>query len=387
MSQGKVLLVFGTRPECLKLASVHRALKALGSCHSIVMNSGQHEAVVDRILKQLGIDCDIRKSQVAGTSLFDHVRKLRANIRSAATEIGADVLVAQGDTATAYAAAMASRDLGIPLAHIEAGLRTDHPHHPFPEEHFRRKISRIASMHFAPTKLAATNLRSEGISPSRIVRSGNTIIDLLRDELEKGKAPLPLPVEPEQRVVTLTLHRRENRGHGIREVSTALKRLVSTQRDLIAVCPMPANPMTRTQLSHHLAGHDGVFLTESLEYASFIALLRRSALVITDSGGIQEEAPHLGTPTLIVRRNTERVEEAALGSSTLIKAITAHDIYLAALRILAAPRANGMPFTESSPNGDGRAGQRIAVHLATLARAASPLEEPQSHSLYAHQSN
>ena len=385
MSQGKILLVLGTRPECLKLASVHRALKALEHCHSIVMNSGQHEALVDRTLLQLGIQCDVRKSQVAGASLFEHVCKLRANIRSAANEIGADILVAQGDTATAYATAMASRDLGIPLAHVEAGLRTDHPHHPFPEEHFRRKISRIASIHFAPTLQAVANLRSEGIAPSRIVRSGNTIIDLLRGELEKAEAPLPFPVGPEQRVITLTLHRRENRGRGIREVSIALKRLISAHLDLTAVCPLPANPVTRAQLIHHLAGHHGVHLTEPVEYPSFIALLRRSALIITDSGGIQEEAPHLGTPILIVRRNTERVEEAALGNSLLIGATAAHDIYQEALRTLAKPRLDGMPFTESSPNGDGRAGLRIAYHLAALAQTTSLSQTLPVHASHAHE--
>ena len=263
-----------------------------------------------------------------------------------------------------------SRELGIPLGHVEAGLRTDHPNRPFPEEHFRRKISRIASLHFAPTRSAAGNLQREGIVASQIIRSGNTIVDLLRTEMEKAPSMLPVLLPTESRVITFTLHRRENLGHGIKQASSALKRLIAIHEDLVAVCPLPPNPVTRSQLIHHLAGHARIHLTESIDYPNFIALLRRSSLIITDSGGIQEEAPHLGVPLLIVRQNTERVEEATLGSATLVSATTA-EIYRAAEHILSQPPPVPLAFSDMAPNGAGYAGQCIAHHLVRLAQTAS----------------
>ena len=362
----KVLIVLGTRPECLKLNSVYHVLKERPGCIPIVMNSGQHQTTVDRMLLLLGINCNIRAAQIVGASLLMRVTELRSSIGLAAKHVAPDILVIQGDTATAYATALVSRDLGIPLAHVEAGLRTNHPSRPFPEEHFRRRISRIASLHFAPTRSAARNLQREGVALSQIIRSGNTIVDLLRTEMEKAQSALPIPVPKESRVITFTLHRRENQGQGIQQASYALKRLIEANIDLIAVCPLPPNPVTRSQLVRHLAAYSRIHLTESIDYSHFIALLRRSSLAITDSGGIQEEAPHLGVPLLIVRQNTERVEEITLGGATLVSA-TAAEIYREAECILSRPRPAPLPFTDAAPNGDGNAAQCIANHLALAA--------------------
>lgn len=366
----KVLIVLGTRPECLKLASVCRALGQYPDCVPIVLNSGQHQASVERTLAQLEIGCDIRAEQMAGASLYASIKELRAGIRHAAERVAPDVLLAQGDTATAYAAALASRDLGIAFAHVEAGLRTDHPYRPFPEEHFRRRISRIARLHFAPTLSAVRNLHGEGIDPASVVHAGNTIIDLLRNELEQTPAALPLPIATSSRVLTFTLHRRENRGAGIRQACNAVRRLLAAHDDLVVVCPLPAHPATRAQLARELADCPRVQLTESIDYPQFIALLRRSSLIVTDSGGIQEEAPHLGVPLLLLRQNTERVEETALGGATLLD-LRREDLCRAASRMLAAPRPIPLPFTDAAPNGDGRAGRRIAHHLLQLLTTGS----------------
>ncbi|WP_445146314.1 non-hydrolyzing UDP-N-acetylglucosamine 2-epimerase [Dyella sp. Tek66A03] len=368
-SQRRVLLVAGTRPECLKLASVYLALSNRQGCTPILMNSGQHHIMVERTLRHLGIDCDVSLGQIGAHSLFANVTLLRSRIREATKAHGADILVAQGDTTTAYATALSSRDLGLPLAHIEAGLRTEHPSRPFPEEYFRRSISRIASLHFAPTRSAVSNLQREGIAESHIVRSGNTIVDLLRNEASAAEPLLPVPVPSGARVITLTLHRRENQGKGIQQASIAVKQLIADHPDLIAFCPLPANPSTRTQLALNLAGNPRIHLTEPLDYRPFIALLRRSSLAITDSGGIQEEAPHLGTPLLVVRQNTERVEEVALCMTKLVQA-TADGIYDAARRILSQPRPPSVPFDDLAPNGDGHAGMRIAD------RITNPVETP-----------
>lgn len=369
-SARKVLIVLGTRPEGLKLTSVYRTLQERPDCIPVLMNSGQHRATVDQTLLLFGIRCNIRASQIMGTSLLKRVMELCSHIRGAVQHVGPDVLVAQGDTATAYATALVSRDLGIPLAHVEAGLRTNHASRPFPEEYFRRRISRIASLHFAPTWSAARNLQREGVALSKIVRSGNTIIDLLRVEMEKAPAALPISIRKENRLITFTLHRRENQGKGIQQASSALKELIKANKDIIAVCPLPPNPATRLQLTHHLADHSRIHLAEPINYPNFIALLRRSSLAITDSGGIQEEAPHLGVPLLIVRQNTERVDEARLGGATLVSA-TAEDIYREAERILSKPRPPPFPFTDAAPNGDGSAGQRIADHLVHFAQSAA----------------
>lgn len=359
----RVLVVAGTRPECLKLASVVRALRAQRSLDTQLLNSGQHEAMVERTFTQLGLHCDLTSTQIAAASLSQALGALRERIRQIAVEQRSALVVSQGDTSTAYAAALAARDLRLPLAHVEAGLRTNHPYRPFPEELFRRRIAPLAQLHFAPTAQAAANLRAEGIAGERIFDVGNSVIDLLREQVEDTR-PLALPFLPgTPRCLALTLHRRENYGRGLDFVCAAVLELLARHDDLGVVCPVHPNPAVGHRIRRHLSAHPRARLVEPLDYRPFIALLAQARLAITDSGGIQEEAPYLGTPVLVVRENTERPESVALGAATLVAPRTDR-VVAEAERLLAAPPPAPLAFTRDAPYGDGRSGERIAQTIA-----------------------
>ncbi len=362
----RIALVVGTRPECLKLASVTKALRLHDGTASLLINSGQHRAMVERTLAQHDLATEISAAQCESGSLSATLRRLRIVIRTCLRDATATMAVAQGDTTTAYATALAARDLGLPLAHVEAGLRTNHPLRPFPEEHFRRRIARLADLHFAPSASAERNLRVEGIAPSRIHRAGQTSIDLLRDTVENPCAESKLPALPATpHLIVLTLHRRENYGRGLDVVCAAVLDLLAARPDVGVVCPVHPNPAVGARIRQHLSAHPRIVLTEPLDFRPFITLLARATLAITDSGGIQEEAPYLGTPILIARENTERPESLALGSASLV-AVDASSIVAAACQLLDAARPSALPFDPSSPYGDGRAGTRIAEHLVAF---------------------
>ncbi len=364
----RVVLVAGTRPECLKLFSLATALRSSGDCTALLMNSGQHQAMVESTFAHLGERCDIDPGQSTGTTLSAALRSLRVQVRQSARDCGAAMLVAQGDTTIAYATALAGRDLELPVAHVEAGLRTDHPLRPFPEEYFRRRISRLATLHFAPTLAAACNLRREGIAAGRIHLVGNTVIDLLREQAERRFAGELDFLPATARLITLTLHRRENYGRGLDVVCSAILDLLEREQDVGVVCPVHPNPAVGARIRRHLAGHARVRLTEPLAYRPFIELLTRSTLVVTDSGGIQEEAPYLGVPVLVVRENTERPESVAIGTSTLVP--VQHDRIIEEIsRRLAAPRPPPLPFAPESPYGDGHSGRRCAEQISAFLAA------------------
>lgn len=382
----RILIVAGTRPECLKLASLATALRARGEVETVLVNSGQHHVMVERTFAHLDMSTDVAPGPIAPASLSHALTSLRERVRTIAVEQRAALVVAQGDTSTAYAASLAARDLNLPLAHVEAGLRTDHPYRPFPEELFRRRIAPIAAWHFAPTASAVRNLEREGMAPGSIHRTGNTVVDLLRAQLEDTR-PLLLPflandgLPDTDELVTLTLHRRENYGRGLDIVCEAVLELVRERPRLGIVCPVHPNPAVGSRIRRHLAGRARIALVDPLDYRPFIALLAQSRLAITDSGGIQEEAPYLGTPVLVVRENTERPESVAIGAATLVP-LKSERILDEARRILSQPAPARLPFTPEAPYGDGRSGERIAAILvdalctpATL-RAGRPSPVP-----------
>jgi len=369
-SRQRILLIAGTRPECLKLASVARALRARGDVGTLLMNSGQHVQMVERSLAQLQLSADITASQCRAHSLSATLRTLRAGIRDSARATQATMLVAQGDTSTAYATALAARDLDLPLAHVEAGLRTDHPLRPFPEEYFRRAIGKLAQLHFAPTALAERNLLAEGVSAAAIHRVGNTAIDILREVVTNPDSTTLPQLPATRKLIALTLHRRENYGRGLDIVCEAVLRVLESEADVGVVCPVHPNPTVGARIRRHLSNHPRIVLTEPLDYRPFIALLARATLAITDSGGIQEEAPYLGTPILVVRENTERPETLALGIASLVP-VHVPDIVAAAHGLLLAPRPQAIAFDERAPYGDGHAGERIAAAIAAYGMASS----------------
>ena len=361
----RVLVLAGTRPECLKLVSLVRALRA-SRAECWLVSSGQHPAMVARTLAQFDLDPDESLPALRGHgSLSGHVRHLRSMAAACLRAERPDIVVVQGDTSTAYAGALAARDTGLPLAHVEAGLRTAHPLRPFPEELFRRRIAPLAQWHFAPTRLAADNLRAEGIANHAIHQVGNTGVDLLRFVLEaprRDQVLLPDWRNRFQRLITLTLHRRENYGARLDLVCEALLELLARHVDLGVVCPLHPNPAVANRLRRLLGTHPRVLLTDALPYRPFVQLLSESTLVVTDSGGIQEEAPYLGVPVLVTRENTERPESANAGHAHLVPAHPGLILERAG-ELLDAPRPVRVPFTPLAPFGDGRAGERITQQL------------------------
>ncbi len=362
--QPRVIIVAGTRPECLKTASLVRAMKRCPSITTYLINSGQHRVLVEQTFAHLGLTADLAlPSPAAGRSLSHTVAALRQSLARCYEEFQPSIVVVQGDTSTAYAGALAARDLRIPLAHVEAGLRTANPMRPFPEEAFRRRIAPIAEWHFAPTPGAARNLFDEGIARTRVHVVGNTVIDELRLALDSPpdeSADIPAAAS---RTITLTLHRRENYGRGLDLVCGAVLEAIASHTEIDVVCPVHPNPTVGLRIRRLLGGHPRVRLTDPMPYRSFVQLLKRSALVVTDSGGIQEEAPYLGVPVLVARDQTERPEALAFGATRLVP-LDKHVIVDAIGAALERPRPVPLPFTSESPFGDGQSALRIADVLA-----------------------
>lgn len=359
----------GTRPECLKLVSLIRAGRGRADLSLVVISSGQHPTMVRRTLAQWSLQPDLELPRPpTPISLSGTVRWLRDHAREALQDCGAQALVVQGDTSTAYAGALAARTAGITLIHVEAGLRTADPMRPFPEEMFRRRIGPIADWHYAPTASAADNLLREGVPDERIEITGNTGIDALRLALsldDEGTIPA------DGRLLVLTLHRRENYGPRLEQVCSAVLELLSLHPDFQVVCPVHPNPTVGSRMRRMLGAHPRIRLTEPLDYVPFVRLLARAALVITDSGGIQEEAPYLGVPVVVARENTERPEAVRWGATRLVAARHA-DVIEAAQALLAAPRPHAAAFNADAPFGDGLAGARIIESIGRRLAAATP---------------
>lgn len=357
----RILAVVGTRPECLKLASPVRALRQRAGIDVVLLGSGQHAGMVSQTGQQIGLPIDVALPPLLGTSLTRNVAILRERIGAVAIERHIDYVIVQGDTATAYAGALAARDLGLRLAHVEAGLRSPSLHDPFPEEWFRRQISRIATSHFAPTRIAADNLRREDIAESSIHETGNTIIDLLRMAADSAPNQALDFLPPCDEFVVLTLHRRNNQGAVATALCEALLDVLENHPNLGVVCPLHPNPAASEPIRQVLGGHRRVALTPPLDYFRFIALLSRARLAISDSGGLQEETPYLGTPLLITRAGTERPEALLSGRHVLLP--QGDGLFDAVVAVLAHPRPTPCAFDADAPYGDGHAGERIALQI------------------------
>ncbi|HTR00172.1 MAG TPA: UDP-N-acetylglucosamine 2-epimerase (non-hydrolyzing), partial [Candidatus Acidoferrum sp.] len=281
------------------------------------------------------------------------VSLLRNQLREFFQHQRPDIVLVQGDTSTAYAGALAATDCDLPLAHLEAGLRTSTPTSPFPEEMFRRRISLLARWHFAPTAVACSNLLAEGIAAQDIHVVGNSIVDLLKETLETAAcAPLDWRSKG-SRLIVLTMHRRENYQHGLVNVSQAMIELLQQDPSLCLVCPLHPNPRVRSRLERIFSQHPRVLLTEPLPYRHFISLLREASLIVTDSGGIQEEAPYIGVPVLVTRQETERPECLRNG---LVK-LAGNDkerLVQECTRLLDSPQPGACRFDDSAPFGAGR---------------------------------
>ncbi|MFJ9003431.1 non-hydrolyzing UDP-N-acetylglucosamine 2-epimerase [Streptomyces canus] len=357
----RAMLVLGTRPEAIKLAPVARAMATGTQFEPIVVTTGQHREMLHQMLGLLYVDVRIaldvmRRRQQLSDLTARLVRELGAVMR----EQRPDLVVVQGDTTTALAGALAAFYEKIPVAHVEAGLRTGVIDNPFPEELNRSLIGRIARWHFAPTPAAARHLTGEGVAGEQVFVTGNTVIDNLLWVLAEGTGSSAFRTGAKR--ILVTLHRRENQGERMRGMGRALTRLAG-RGDVEIVLPLHKSPAVRDVLLPELEGHAGISLVEPLDYLDFAATLAECDLVLTDSGGIQEEAPSLSKPALVLRTTTERPEAVEAGAARLV-GTDPEAIVTWADKLLDDPAEYKRMATAGNPFGDGMASARILSQLA-----------------------
>jgi UDP-N-acetylglucosamine 2-epimerase (non-hydrolysing) len=354
----------GTRPEAIKLAPVVTALRGRAEVH--VLATAQHRSLLDQVLRSFAIrpDSDLNLMR-PDQSLDGLTARAVVGVGSVLDRVNPAIVVVQGDTTTAFVAALAAFYRRIPVAHVEAGLRTDDRYAPFPEEMNRRLVTSLAELHFAPTRVARSNLLAEGVPSNRIAVTGNTVVDALRSLVGSGGLSEPAVlrrVPSAARLVLVTAHRRESQGAGLAGICAGIRRIVDAHADTVVVYPVHPNPNVSRPVRRLLGRVKRVVLCKPLEYPEFVALLARAFLVLTDSGGIQEEAPALGKPTLVLRDKTERPEAVAAGAARIVGTNPVR-IALEAGRLLGSPAAYARMARVRNPFGDGRAGVRIASAL------------------------
>jgi UDP-N-acetylglucosamine 2-epimerase (non-hydrolysing) len=357
-----VLVVYGTRPEAIKLAPVLQAMEASKIIDPVVVVTGQHRAMLDQVNSLFGIrphhDLDLLSGRPDLAGLTTRVLEGLAPLLRAHAP---DLVVVQGDTSTVFAAALAAFYARIPVAHVEAGLRTRNRYDPFPEEINRQLTTVLTSLHLAPTPTSRANLLAEGVDPEAIHVTGNTVIDAL---LSVTAREIP-PINPElervrsaDRVVLVTSHRRENWGAPMERISRAVARLAGDFPDVLFVLPAHLNPLVRQALLPALSGSGNVLVTEPLDYVDLAYVMGASCLVLTDSGGIQEEAPSLGKPVLVLRETTER-PEAVTANTVRLVGTDENRIVAAVTELLTDPVAHGIMARAVNPYGDGLAAGRV----------------------------
>jgi UDP-N-acetylglucosamine 2-epimerase (non-hydrolysing) len=359
----RTLVVVGTRPEVIKLAPVVRQLGRAGIGEPILVTTGQHRELVRQMLGVFGLAPDVDLDVMThGQGLADLTSVLTQRLGSLVGEVAPDWVVVQGDTTSALCAALAGFYAGVPVAHVEAGLRTNDVRSPFPEEVNRRLVAPLAELHFCPTPRSVENLLAEGVDADRIHLTGNTVVDSLLWATEQVTGLAPVSAGGRTRRVLVTLHRRENHGPSMRGICEALV-LLAARGDTEIVFPVHPNPAVRAVVGDVLQGVDGVHLCEPLDYLTLVATLANCDLVLTDSGGLQEEAPSLGKPVLVLRDTTERPEAIEAGVARLVGTHPG-DVHAAASHLLDDRVAYDAMARPANPFGDGSAGQRIVAALA-----------------------
>ena len=355
-----ILTIMGTRPEAVKLAPLLLEFRNHQQIRSTLCVTAQHRQMLDQVNQWFGIVPDIDLDLMAANQkLAEFAAKALTGITRVLEEVKPDVVIVQGDTTTAMMATLAAVYQRIDVAHVEAGLRTDDLFNPFPEEINRRIVSAAARFHFAPTERAANALRREGIAESAIHVTGNTVIDALRQTAGREvKLQLPFLFDPGRRLILVTAHRRESFGTPFEDLCIALRRLADRNPDIDLVYPVHLNPNVREPVNRILAGHPRIHLVEPLRYEEFVHLMMRSYFLLTDSGGVQEEAPFLGKPALVMRENTERPEAVEAGTARLV-GTDPDRIVAAAEELLQNEPVYRAMARAGSPFGDGLAAARI----------------------------
>ncbi|MEB3206480.1 MAG: UDP-N-acetylglucosamine 2-epimerase (non-hydrolyzing) [Vampirovibrionales bacterium] len=361
MSRLKVLSVFGTRPEAIKMAPVvHELAKHPEVFQNLVCVTAQHRQMLDQVLHRFHItpDFDLDVMQ-PGQDLFDITTGVMLKLRPILQALNPDIVLVHGDTTTSMAATLACFYLKIPVGHVEAGLRTFNPYYPFPEEINRVITDQIAALCFAPTPLSRDNLLKSGVPDSKIHITGNTIVDALHWILNQpAQEDAPVDLLPNQRLLMATVHRRENFGQPLQSICTALKTLIERHQDCVLALPVHPNPNVKGTVESILGNHPRIHLLEPLDYEPFSRLMAKSTLILTDSGGIQEEAPALGKPVLVFRNETERPEGVMTGVVTLV-GTDPENIMHEAERLLMDSTAYAAMAHAVNPYGDGHAAARI----------------------------
>lgn len=354
----RVMSVVGTRPEAIKMAPIIKRLNTAPWCHSIVVATAQHRELLDQVFDLFAIradaDLDVMRD---GQGLATLTGRLFERIDSAYEKFDPDLILAQGDTTTVMVAAVSAFYRRIAFGHVEAGLRTGDLLNPFPEEFNRIVAGRVASMHFAPTATARDALLLEGIRDENVFVTGNTVVDAVLD-VSSRSLTMPVPVPSGRRVILMTAHRRENFGEPMMQVFRAVKRILNELPDVEVIYPVHPNPNVRTMAHTMLGGLPRIHLVDPMNYEALVACLKACTVVLTDSGGLQEEAPALGKPVLVLRSETERPEAITAGVAKLV-GTQEDDVYRETVRLLREPSAYAEMARRVSPYGDGRAAERI----------------------------
>lgn len=360
----KIMLVFGTRPEAIKMCPLVKELKNRDNIQTLVCVTGQHRQMLDQVLDAFNIipdyDLSIMKDK---QTLFDVTTNILNKIKAVLEAENPDIVLVHGDTSTTFATALACFYLQIPVGHVEAGLRTYNVYSPFPEEFNRQAVGIVAKYNFAPTELSKNNLINEGKNPATIYVTGNTAIDALKTTISDDYSHEQLVWASDSRLIMITAHRRENLGEPMKNMFRAIKRIVDEHPDIKAIYPIHMNPIVREAAKDILGDCDRVRIIEPLEVLDFHNFLSRAYLILTDSGGIQEEAPSLGKPVLVMRDTTERPEGIAAGTLKLVG--TDEEVIYQNFKLLLENTEEYEKMScASNPYGDGFASKRIADILS-----------------------
>lgn len=354
------MLVFGTRPEAIKMCPLVRELRSRDGIRTVVCVTGQHRQMLDQVLEAFDVVPDYDLSVMKqGQTLFDITTNILSSIKSVLEEVKPDTVLVHGDTSTTFVTALACFYLQIPVGHVEAGLRTYNIYSPFPEEFNRQAVSIVSEYNFAPTENAKANLLREGRDGSKIYVTGNTAIDALKTTVRDDYTHPELEWAAGSRLILITAHRRENLGEPMHHMFRAIRRVMDEHPDVRAIYPIHMNPVVRRAADEELGGCDRIHIIEPLEVLDCHNIMAKSYMILTDSGGIQEEAPSLGKPVLVMRDTTERPEGIAAGTLRLV-GTDEEVIYDNFRRLLEDKDAYNAMAHAANPYGDGLASRRIA---------------------------